>query len=290
VSISAVLDKNQDAIASPQLAGHFQNSALFLALQVQTSEAIQASQTAVTNKTAVSGEQRNPLRIDSAPEPEGEKKARIDSIQQMNEGMKGSSFSFDVGASEDDAYGGTKASKSPLHQGWWLHTIANMVSGYARDVYETDVDTYCWKSGLLLARSCKALFQREKLWINSTVLFACMALLLGLMLGNTDNVTSTKTIILNNEPNTISTTTYEYNTTAFFAISMLLLVFANIQLVFYWMQSNEVFFKENSRGLVSNVQYWLTASPALYVMRVFTTVVFASIIYPMLELRQDPGT
>jgi len=291
VSNSAVLDKNEDMIASPQLAGYYQNSSLFLSAQNDTSASVELGRAAANNKAAVSGEQQNPLLRSGSPDPSDEK-ARKDSIQQMNEGMKGHGKSFDVGV-DDDAYGlglgKSKVAKGALHDRWWLHTVANMVSGYVGDVRSMDVETYAWQTSVLLQRSVRALWQREKLWINSTVLFASIALLLGLMLGDTDNITSSKTIEINDVPTTITTTTYEYNTTAFFAISMLLLVFANIQLVFYWMQSNEVFFKENARGLVSNIQYWLTASPALYILRVFTTVVFASIVYPMLELRKESG-
>ena len=51
----------------------------------------------------------------------------------------------------------------------------------------------------------------------------------------------------------------------------------------------QVFFKEHARGLTSNIQYWATGSPALYVMRDINTVMFCGIAYNMLVLRNNGG-
>ena len=116
-----------------------------------------------------------------------------------------------------------------------------------------------------------------------------MAAILGFLLGDTNRSTSTNYIVIQGETHVTHGTTYEYNTTAFFAIGLLLCIFANVGVIFYWIKVNEVFYKEHSRGLYSNIQQWLTSSNALYLLRFINVWMFTAICYDMLVLRNDIG-
>lgn len=160
---------------------------------------------------------------------------------------------------------------------------------YTDGCINLDVETYLWKMWVLLERSTMNLIKREKMILSSCLLFIIMATVLGFALGNTSRYYATSTISIMGQSKTLFKSTYLYNTTAFFAISLLIMVFANVQFIFYWMKSNEVFLKEHSRGLYSNVQQWITASPALYLLRLVTICMYAGICYNMLVLRASPG-
>ena len=163
------------------------------------------------------------------------------------------------------------------------------IVGFLNSVQNMDMETYLWKMYVLTERSTLSLVQRKKLIVGSMVLYVCLGTALGFMLGNTARVVGHKVISIAGNDMTTNITTYFYNTTAFFAIAMLLLLFANVQLIYYWLKVNEVFYKEHSRGLLSNIQHWQSASPALYIMRIANTTVFGLIACNMLGLRDTQG-
>lgn len=148
-----------------------------------------------------------------------------------------------------------------------------------------DLETYLWKMYVLLERSSRALFSRTRMVVSTCVIYIVVATLLGFALGNTTRAYATKEINILGQVKVMKSSTFLYNTTAFFAISLLVLVFANVQFIFYWMKTNEVFLKEHSRGLYSNVQQWMTSSPALYLVRAASTAMYGGIAYNMLCMR-----
>jgi len=78
-----------------------------------------------------------------------------------------------------------------------------------------------------------------------------------------------------------------YNSTTYFAISVLLGILTNIQFVFFIFKSNQVFLKECKRGLYSGVVHWLVSSLPLYIFRVILAIIFGEIGYHMLGFKTD---
>ena len=80
---------------------------------------------------------------------------------------------------------------------------------------------------------------------------------------------------------------FVYNSTTYFAISVLLGILTNIQLVFFIFKSNQVFLKECKRGLYSGFVHWLVSSLPLYVFRVVLAIIFGQVAYHMLGFKTD---
>lgn len=170
-----------------------------------------------------------------------------------------------------------------------MSCVGMLLAAYVTSVMEIDWRLYMWQLYVLTERSTYGLLRRQKTIIGGLILYVALAALLGFMLGNTSRVNSYTMIEINGQEKPKANTTYQYNTTAFFTLSLLLLSLANIQLIYYWMKVNEVFYKEHSRGLYSSVQQWWSASPALYFVRIVNTCIYGLIAYDMLVLRNNAG-
>ena len=121
-----------------------------------------------------------------------------------------------------------------------------------------------FKTKVLLIRSFRDLYLRPKLWLGSIALHIFLAILFGIIAGNVNTIVE--------------------DTTGYIALSSLMLVFANIQFLFYMHKVNENFLKEHSRGLYSYISYWLAKSLPLYIIKVLNGLVFALILYGWIEL------
>ena len=170
-----------------------------------------------------------------------------------------------------------------------LSCLGVLFTGYVTSVMDINWSMYMWHLYVLTERSTYGLLKREKTILGGLMLYVALAALLGFMLGDTNRVNSYSTIVIMGQSKEMGASTYEYNTTAFFTLSLLLLSLANIQLIYYWMKVNEVFYKEHYRGLYSSVQQWWSASPALYFVRIINTCIYGLIAYDMLVLRDDAG-
>lgn len=120
------------------------------------------------------------------------------------------------------------------------------------------------QSYVLLHRSAWALWNRRSIVYGTIAAHIFLACILGWILGN-----SSSSI---------------YNVTSFFAVGTLLLVLGNVQLISYLFQTHQVFLKESSRGLYSNLVYWSVAAWPLYLLRAVNAILYAAIAYELLML------
>jgi ABC-type multidrug transport system ATPase subunit len=127
-----------------------------------------------------------------------------------------------------------------------------------------------YKIYIVLKRSAIGLFKRWPLFFGNIFTMIGIATLLGLIMG--DSSTSL------------------YNTTSFFAVSALLIMLSNIQLISYLFTTHQVFYKDHSRGVYNNFTYWLVSSLPLYLLRCFGAYFFALISYNMLNLQSPTPT
>jgi ABC-type multidrug transport system ATPase subunit len=123
---------------------------------------------------------------------------------------------------------------------------------------------------VLLKRSAVGLWKRKQLFFGSFFVLIFIALLLGTVLGN-----SQESI---------------YNTISFFAVGPLLIMLSNVQMISYLFATHQVFYKDHSRGIYSNFTYWLVSSIPLYLLRMLSAFCAAPILYAMLELEAPAGS
>jgi ABC-type multidrug transport system ATPase subunit len=272
ISAGLIKDAGGNPVTAMDLSAHFERSEFYVKPQEHDVAAALPSKDYTLSSDG--GEPQLPGSTVHVPllNPEDSEK---DLHRGMEAGRHGSSFSMGISTLRE----------VENHRRSFCGEITSIVREYIDGCVNLDLETYLWKMWLLLERSSRNLFHREKMVLGTCVLFILMATVLGFALGNTSRYYSTSVISLLGQEKTLYSSTYLYNTTAFFAISLLLMVFANVQFIYYWMKSNEVFLKEHSRGLYSNVQHWMTASPALYVLRGITIAMYAGISYNMLVLR-----
>ena len=246
ISAGGLKDVNGNTIGAAELSGYYENSELFVRSPQQIDMHEREKNEATNGKNVFSTDSSylNPLQ---SGENDGTR--RTSSIA-MNQGLEGAregsnAMSFDIErANRRSVNNIISQPKSVFKNLFYWRTITILTQEYIKSVLKMDVRTYLWKTGVLLERSTMALLRRAKLVLATSVLFICLAAVLGGMLGNTSLNTFTSILYIEivQKPVTIHGTTYEYNTTAFFAISMLLLVLCNVQLIFYLMKSNEVFY------------------------------------------------
>jgi hypothetical protein len=134
-------------------------------------------------------------------------------------------------------------------------------------ICSTNVDKSSITAEVILFRSFAALWSRKKLIFGCLVLHVLMACFLGWVLGPSSD--------------------QAYNLTSFFAISTLMLYFANLQLVYYMFTTHKVFLKEHSRGLYSTFLYWLLSQTPIYILKSVSAVLFSVVAFPLLALGLD---
>ena len=244
VSAGGVKDSNGNVIGAAELSGYYENSELFVRSPQQIEMHEREKLEAANGKNVFSTDSSylNPMQSN-----DNDGTRRTSSIA-MNQGLEAAregsnAMSFDIErANRRSVNNLITQPKSIFKNIFYWRTITTLAKDYVKSVIKMDMNTYLWKSYVLLERSTMALLKRGKLLLATSILFICLAAVLGGMLGNTSRKTFTSMIYIEvvNMPVTIHGTTYEYNTTAFFAISMLLLVLCNVQLIFYLMKSNEV--------------------------------------------------
>ncbi len=101
-----------------------------------------------------------------------------------------------------------------------LLAVMGSVMGYVSSLRETNIDLTLVRAQTLFLRSFFALYCRKKLIASSILLHVLMATGLGWVMG----------------PSTLAV----YNITSFFAISTLILYFANIQLIYFTFTNHQV--------------------------------------------------
>lgn len=95
-----------------------------------------------------------------------------------------------------------------------------LLGEYFTSLHNTNWDNHFFKMGVLLRRSSMVLWHRTQLVLGSCALFIIIAGLFCWMLGDVSSAV--------------------YNITSFFAIGMVLLMFTNVQLVFFLFHNNQV--------------------------------------------------
>ena len=79
------------------------------------------------------------------------------------------------------------------------------------------------------------------------------------------------------------------NVSAFVALGSLFIFFSNMQFIFYLFNNQQVYLRENSRGLYNLNVGWLCSCPLLYLVRAMNVVLFCVVIYTMIRLDQHSG-
>jgi ABC-type multidrug transport system ATPase subunit len=139
------------------------------------------------------------------------------------------------------------------------HFILNL-----RNINLSKIFRQCW---ILFQRSSYSLWGRKKLILSTTMLHVALAVTFGIICGNSSDQI--------------------YNVLSFFALGSMLLMFTNVQLVYYMHKTNEVLLKEHSRELYSVTVNWFVSSIPMYILRTFNALVYSAITYWMMNLRQD---
>ena len=129
-----------------------------------------------------------------------------------------------------------------------------------------ELESTLLRAWILLRRAGWALLQRRSIVVGTIAAHVLLACLIGLILGN-----SSASI---------------YNSVSFFAVGTLLIILGNVQLISMLFQVHQVFLKEHSRGLYSNLLHWSVAALPLYLLRAVNGVLYASIAYELLGLGQ----
>eukprot|EP00605_Chrysophyceae_sp_TOSAG23-4_P002784 GSChrysophyteH1.ASY1.ANO1.3068.1 assembled CDS len=148
-------------------------------------------------------------------------------------------------------------------------TISIISTGILNFILESEYrDLILLKLAVILRRSAKGLWTSWKVLWGSIFTMTLIALIFGLMLGNSSGSI--------------------YNTTSFFAVGPLLIMLSNVQLISYLFTTHQVFYKDHSRGIYNNFTYWLVSSLPLYIARSISAVCFAGVVYSMLQLTTPP--
>ena len=186
-----------------------------------------------------------------------------------------------------------------------LSAVFLSIGQFFVSLYWTDWETVGIQIEVIFIRSVYALWYRKKLIVASITLHVLLACFLGWVLGpSSDQI---------------------YNLTSFFAISTLMIFFANLQCVSFIFTSHkvcllalfnsshhlfcfdaclvgcfdcffcivlvcQVFLKEHSRGLYSTVLYWFYSQFPIYVLKTVCALLFAVISYTLLDMESSLGT
>ena len=130
-----------------------------------------------------------------------------------------------------------------------------------------------WKFKTLAHRSILALCKRLKLLLGSFVLLILISAVFGWVMGDCNNTSG----------NGIG------NVSAFVALGSLFIFFSNMQFIFYLFNNQQVYLRENSRGLYNLNVGWLCSCPLLYIVRAMNAVLFCVVTYTMIRLDQHSG-
>lgn len=140
-------------------------------------------------------------------------------------------------------------------------------SHYLLNLKNINYSTMLRQSWILFQRSSYSLWGRKKLILATTMLHIALAVTFGIICGPSSGEI--------------------YNVLSFFALGSMLLMFTNVQLVYYMHKTNEVLLKEHSRELYSITVNWFVSSIPMYVLRTFNAFVYGSITYYMMELNKE---
>ena len=130
-----------------------------------------------------------------------------------------------------------------------------------------------WKLKTLVHRSFLTLCKRRLLVIGSFALLVLISATFGWVMGDSNN-TSNQGVA---------------NVNAFIAMGSLFVFFSNIQFIFYLYNNQQVYLRENSRGLYNSNFGWLCSSPPLYILRALNAVLFCVVVYTMIRLDRSSG-
>jgi hypothetical protein len=122
------------------------------------------------------------------------------------------------------------------------------------------------KTSVLIRRAAWYLTSRTKLWAGSCIFHIFVAVLIYIVAGNVNTVIN--------------------DTTAYIAISSIMLVFMSIQFLFFLHKTNEVFLKEHARGLYSYFAMWAVGSLPHYALKVLGGLLYSFVIYEAISLNE----
>ena len=126
---------------------------------------------------------------------------------------------------------------------------------------------YYWKASLLTHRLFLSLRKRTKLLIGAPLLHVAVAILMGCVIESVKEIKN--------------------DTTAYFALSNVMLIFLNALYIFYFSKCNEVFLKEHARGLYSYTAVWAFESIPVYILQIFSSALYGIVIYYWIELNPE---
>eukprot|EP00602_Paraphysomonas_sp_CaronLab_P009688 CAMPEP_0185022730 /NCGR_PEP_ID=MMETSP1103-20130426/5431_1 /TAXON_ID=36769 /ORGANISM="Paraphysomonas bandaiensis, Strain Caron Lab Isolate" /LENGTH=1307 /DNA_ID=CAMNT_0027554945 /DNA_START=376 /DNA_END=4299 /DNA_ORIENTATION=+ len=118
---------------------------------------------------------------------------------------------------------------------------------------------------VILQRSWKVLYKRDKLVIGTTLTSVFFACVFGFMLGPSTN-----------EADAVA---------CMFGIGSMCILLSNLQFVFFMFNNHKVFLREHSRGLYSNLLHWLVSDTPVMVLRTVQSCLYGVIIHNWLHLK-----
>lgn len=148
-------------------------------------------------------------------------------------------------------------------------SLVDIFKAHWTAIVEMDYRIVLLHSQVILARSIAALFLREKLVVGSLILHIFFAINFWWIMDNSSE--DTNPVI------------------GFFAVSGLVLIVANVQFGYYLFSNNEVFLKENSRGLYSCFLYWLWAPLPFMILRGALGLIYGIIVVDLLDISNGYG-
>lgn len=126
-----------------------------------------------------------------------------------------------------------------------------------------------FKGPILFSRSFYSLLNRKQLIISSTLLHMLLAVLFGWIMGDSYGNKGV------------------YNTTSFFAIGSMFLIFANVCFVFYLYNNQQVFLKESSRKIYSPIVKWLATDYTFLFLRITNGIFYIIIFWYMTNQEEN---